>query len=322
MFSGIARLARQGAVLEAKRRASYTSLPARRLLNKCSSERMPFEWTVNPYRGCEFGCKYCYARYTHEFMEYRNPEDFERLIFAKEFSAESLWAELRHVPVYEWIALGTATDAYQPAERRYRLTRRFLEVFARERGRRLGITTKSDLITRDVDLLSEISKENTLLVTVTITTMDVRLARSLEPYAPRPDLRAKAVETLSRAGIETAVFASPILPGLNDQMRGLEAVAMAASAAGAKRFGGQPLFLKPSAARVFLPWVSKEFPPLARAYQEHFARSAFIRGEWVERMKETMRTLKAKYGFESRFEKGSRPEQLVLWGASGGLDAK
>lgn len=316
MFSGIARLARQGAVLEAKRRAEYHSLAARRLLNRCTSARMPFEWTVNPYRGCEFGCKYCYARYTHEFMEYRGPEDFERLIFAKEFSAESLWAELRHVPVYEWIALGTATDAYQPAERRYGLTRRFLEVMSRERGRRLAITTKSDLVTRDVDLIERISKENTVRVGMTITTMDARLARSLESYAPRPDLRAKAVETLSRAGIDTGVYVSPILPGLNDQPRWLEAVARSASAAGARRFGGQPLFLKPSAARVFLPWISREFPPLARAYQEHFARSAFIRGAWVERVKETMRALKGKYGFEGGFEKGTKPEQLVLW--SGG----
>lgn len=299
MLTGIARLAQQGYSLEQKRRVDYRTLPTRKLINRCSSVRMPFTWTVNPYRGCEFGCRYCYARYTHEFMELRNPEDFERRIFAKEFSAEELWTELRHVPLNKWIALGTATDPYQPAERRFARTRRILEVFARERGRHLAITTKGDLITRDLDLLRLIASTNTLIVSVTITTMDSRLARSLEPYAPQPDLRAVAVAELASAGINVGIFASPVLPGLNDSRRSLDAVARAARAAGASRFGAQPLFLKPSAARVFLPWISAEFPPLARAYQEHFGRNAYLRGAWTERLKETVSDLREKYAFAS-----------------------
>lgn len=314
MFTGIARLAREGQTLEEKRRVEYHTLPTRRLLNRCSSSRMPFTLTVNPYRGCEFGCRYCYARYTHEFMEYRDPEQFERLIFAKDFTAEGVWTELRHLPVHEWVALGTATDPYQPAERRFRRTRLFLEVFSRERGRRLGITTKGDLITRDVDLLQEIARHNTLAVTVTITTMDTRLARSLETYAPRPDLRAGAVKALAAAGLSVGVFASPVLPGLNDSKRSLDAVARAAWAAGAQRFGAQPLFLKPSAARVFLPWISKEFPPLARAYQEHFSRNAYLRGPWVDRLRETVAELREKYGLAGRgaFQPGA-PVQIALF---------
>ena len=205
MFSGIARLARDGRALEAKRRVVYRGLPSRRLLNRCTSDRVPFEWTVNPYRGCEFGCRYCYARYTHEFMEYRDSEDFERLIFAKEFTAEGVWTELRHVPLRKRIALGTATDPYQPAERRFLRTRLFLEVLARERGRSLGITTKGDLVTRDIDVLQQIARHNKLTVTLTITTMDARLARALETYAPRPGQgghRGGRVRQSRSAGIE------------------------------------------------------------------------------------------------------------------------
>ena len=146
--------------LEEKRRVEYFRLDARSLLNRCSSPHMPFAWTINPYRGCEFGCKYCYARSTHEFMELRAPNDFEERIYAKEFPAEAFRAELKRVGPEESIAIGTATDPYQPAERRYGLTRAILEVFGPLRGYRLSITTKSDLIARDADLLAEIAAGN------------------------------------------------------------------------------------------------------------------------------------------------------------------
>src|SRR5436853_6017807 len=148
---GIARLAAQSDLLEAKRAVEYFEIPARSILNR-TKPNMPFRWTINPYRGCEFGCKYCYARYTHEYME-MTPEDFEDRIYAKSAAAHLLRQELRRTPRNDHIAIGTATDPYQPAERRYRRTRAILEVFARERGRFLGITTKSDLVTRDVDVL-------------------------------------------------------------------------------------------------------------------------------------------------------------------------
>ena len=150
---GIARLAREGPLLEAKARVDYAELPTRRYFNRCTSPRVPFDWTLNPYRGCEFGCKYCYARYTHEFMEYRDGLEFERKIFAKSWDARAFRAELRRIDRRESIALGTATDPYQPAERRYLLTRRMLLEFAGESGYRLGLTTKSDLVARDADQL-------------------------------------------------------------------------------------------------------------------------------------------------------------------------
>src|SRR5579862_2310460 len=167
---GIARLAARSPILEAKRRVEYLELESHSFLTRCYSDRLPFRWMINPYRGCEFGCKYCYARYAHEFMELRDPLQFERKIFAKRFDPGQLHRELARLDQGETVALGTATDPYQPAERRYRVTRAILEVFASTAGLRLGITTKSDLIPRDLDLLTEISRRHYLGVHMTVTT--------------------------------------------------------------------------------------------------------------------------------------------------------
>ena len=149
---GIARLAAASPLLDAKRRVQYFSLESRHYIGRVSGRRMPFDWTVNPYRGCEFGCKYCYARYTHEFMELRDTQQFEQQIYAKSFRPEVFRSELRRIPRQEGICIGTATDPYQPAERRYRITQHMLEVLARERGRTLSLTTKSDLVARDAGI--------------------------------------------------------------------------------------------------------------------------------------------------------------------------
>ena len=162
---------------------------------------MPFTWTINPYRGCEFGCRYCYARYTHEFMEMRDGMEFEQKIYVKQHAAGLLRHDLRRVKADESIALGTATDPYQPAERRYEVTRAILEEFARHRGFELGIVTKSNLVVRDLEVLKEVAKANRLSVHVTVTTLDVELARILEPRAPRPDLRIDAVRASGAGGI-------------------------------------------------------------------------------------------------------------------------
>ncbi len=206
---GIARLASESPRLEAKRSVEYFELTARSYLARCDSSRVPFRWMINPYRGCEFGCKYCYARYTHEFMELRDHEDFERKIFAKHFEEARFRAELRRLPLGESIALGTATDPYQPPERRYRITRSMLSVFASTAGLRLGITTKSDLITRDIDLLREVARRHYLGSHMTITTLDRDLARMIEPLAPRPDLRMAAARKLADAGLRAVVFCAP-----------------------------------------------------------------------------------------------------------------
>src|SRR5919205_1910982 len=173
---GIARLASESPLLEAKRVVQYFEIPSRSILNR-TKPNMPFRWTINPYRGCEFGCKYCYARYTHEFMEMA-AEEFEDKIYAKAAAAHLLRQELARTDRKDGIAIGTATDPYQPAERRFGRTRAILEVFARGRGRHISITTKSDLVARDAELLSEIARANVLHVNMTVTTLDVGLARA------------------------------------------------------------------------------------------------------------------------------------------------
>ena len=294
---GIARLASQSELLEAKRTVQYFDIPARSILNR-TKPNMPFQWTINPYRGCEYGCKYCYARYTHEFMEL-DANAFEDRIYAKSAAAHLLRQELRRVAAGDRIALGTATDPYQPAERRYGRTRSILEVFARERGRWLGITTKSDLVVRDLDLLQTIARANVLGIHLTITTLDEKLARLLEPRAPRPELRLEAVRKLSDAGIPVTVNPNPIMPGLTDSERQLDRLAKASRDAGAQGFGGGPLFLMPSAQKVFLPFLEREFPHLAPRYRETFARSAYLGREYKDILRERVQRVRDRYGLMS-----------------------
>ena len=313
---GIAKLAAEGPLLEAKRSVQYFEIAARSILNR-TRPNMPFQWTINPYRGCEFGCKYCYARYTHEFMEMA-PADFEDKIYAKSAAALLLKQELRKVATRDHIALGTATDPYQPAERRFGRTRAILEVFAKESGRYLGITTKSDLVVRDLDLLREIARRNVLGVHITITTLDEKLARLLEPRAPRPELRLQAVEKLSQAGIRTAVFPNPIMPGLTDGERSLDRLAKAARDHGAEGFGGGPLFLMPSAQAVFLPFLEEHFPQLAPRYREQFERSAYLDKSYKDELRGRIERIRDRYGLASgpidyRPEIWVREEQPTLF---------
>jgi DNA repair photolyase len=292
---GIARMAAEAAVREAKREVTYFELPARRLINRCDSPRVPFRWTINPYRGCELGCVYCYARYTHEFME-RDPAAFEELIYAKLWNERSFRRELARVPQEDAIAIGTATDPYQPAERRYGITRGMLEVFRGERGRKLGLTTKSDLVARDAALLREIARENRTSVHVTITTLDATLARRIEPRAPRPDLRLAAVAALARAGVRVGVSASPILPLINDSEETLDGLARAAAAAGARSLWGQTVFLRQPSLDVFLGFLRREFPHLEGRYRERFSRGAYLKGEYPKAIAERLRRARERYG--------------------------
>lgn len=298
MPTALARTAHAGATLRQKRVVEYRELRTLHLLTRCASPRVPFDWTINPYRGCEFGCKYCYARYTHEFLEYRESDDFERLIFAKSWDADSFRRELRQVKVSQWIALGTVTDPYQPAERQFGLTRRLLEVFAGQSGYNLGITTKSDLIARDAGVLARIARRNQVRVTLTVTTANPALARLLEPLAPRPELRFAALRTLSQAGVTCGAAVSPLMPGINDQPAFVDAVARHAKAAGASYLMGQPVFLQPSAAAVFLPFVDARFPGLASSYRRHFSRWARIDGEYPERIRTMIREIRERRGLE------------------------
>ena len=293
---GIARLAAEGESLRQGHEVEYFTLPARSLLNRCTGVRMPFTWTINPYRGCEFACKYCYARYTHEFMEMRDGVDFEQKIYVKQHAANLLRQELRRVKPGEEIAIGTATDPYQPAERRFEVTRAILEELARHQGLEIGLITKGTLILRDLDLLKEMKRNNRLFVNLTITTLNVELARILEPRAPRPDLRMEAVRKLNQAGVDAGVSCSPVIPGITDAPRDLEAVVRATAEAGGKHIFANPLFLKPCSAAVFLPFLEKEFPQLAASYQQRYKDRAFLPKTYGKRISQLMARLRQKYG--------------------------
>jgi DNA repair photolyase len=296
---GIAKLAASSELLEAKRSVEYFEIPARSVLNRVKPG-MPFRWSINPYRGCEFGCKYCYARYTHEFME-MEVTAFEDKIYAKSAAAHLLRQELRKTPREDGIALGTATDPYQPAERRFGRTRSILEVFAKERGRHLGIITKSDLIVRDIDLLQEIAKANFLGLTITITTTDTELARLLEPRAPRPDLRLSAVRKLSEAGLRVGVNPNPVMPMITDSERSLDRLAKAARDAGACALGGGPLFLMPCAQKVFFPFLEQHFPKLVPLYRDHYEKSAYLGPRYKEMLRERIGRIRDRYGLDARY---------------------
>jgi DNA repair photolyase len=295
---GIARLASEGESLREGHNVEYFTLPAKSLLNRCTGVRMPFTWTINPYRGCEFACKYCYARYTHEFMEMRDGAEFEQKIYVKQHAADLLRRDLRRVKPGESIALGTATDPYQPAERRYEVTRGILEEFARHCGFELGIVTKSNLIVRDLDLLRGISRSNSLSVHITVTTLNVELARILEPRAPRPDLRLSAVRELSAAGINVGVSCSPVLPGITDSPADLEALVREAAAAGARHIFANPLFLKPCSAAIFLPFLDQNFPHLAENYRQRYQDRSFLPPSYGKRISQLVSRFRQKYGIK------------------------
>jgi len=294
---GIAKLAAMGASLRQGHFVEYFSLPSRGLLNRCvSNRRMPFTWTINPYRGCEFACKYCYARYTHEFMEMRDGVDFERKIYVKQQAAWLLRQDLKKVKRGEEIAIGTATDPYQPAEKRFEVTRSILEEFAIHSGFEIGIVTKSDLVLRDVEVLRRVSEQNELFVNVTITTLDAKLARILEPRAPRPDLRLKAVKELNLAGVRAGVICAPVVPGITDSPAALDELVKATKETGGRYIYANALFLKPSSAAIFLPFLEKEFPQLVDEYRKRYASKGFVSTVYAKRLSELMASLRKKHG--------------------------
>jgi DNA repair photolyase len=225
----------------------------------------------------------------------RDGMEFEQKIYVKQHAAGLLRHDLRRVKPGEAIALGTATDPYQPAERRYEVTRTILEEFAHHRGYELGIVTKSNLVVRDLELLKEVARTNRLSVHMTVTTVNVELARILEPRAPRPDLRLDAVRTLSQAGLRVGVSCSPVIPGITDSPKDLEAVIRAAAEAGADYVFANPLFLKPCSAAVFLPFLEQNFPHLAQNYRQRYHDRAFLPPVYGKRLSQLITRLREKY---------------------------
>jgi len=269
-------MAAAGEVVTTPRDVECFDLACRSVLNKCSSDRMPFDFTINPYRGCELSCAYCYARYTHEFLDLSPGKDFERRIYAKRGAARVLAKELLSHDRARSIAIGTATDPYQPLERKLGLTRSILSVFAEASGLRLHVTTKSDLILRDLDVLERVARRNALDVSLTVTTLDSALARTLEPRAPTPEKRLGAVRALAEAGILVRVLVAPILPWITDARASLLAVLGAARMAGARGAYGQVLFLPDATRPSFFQWLGTAHPELVPRYRRILGRSNYV----------------------------------------------
>lgn len=312
----------------------YFFIPVKSILNRCDSQRVPFDWTINPYRGCEFGCKYCYARYTHEYMELDGGE-FERKIFVKQDAAGLLARDIQEKYSYEstadglamseHIAIGTATDPYQPAEREYGVTRACLEELAKREGLSISVVTKSNQIVRDIDVFKRIAAKSALTLNITITTLKTRLARSLEPRAPHPDLRLAAITELRKAGLCVGVSCSPLLPGINDGE--LEAVAKASREAGAQWFYSGVLFLMPSSAKEFLPFLREKFPKLAKQYEQWYGKNAYPPEEFQKQISARVRRIREKLGFAARPWEGMRavrraPKQMSLGWDAGAISGE
>jgi DNA repair photolyase len=234
---------------------------ARTIIATNDSPDVPFSQSINPYRGCEHGCVYCFARPSHAYLDLSPGLDFETRILYKPNAPELLRHELtkdgyRCSP----LAMGTNTDPYQPAERRLRLTRSIIEVLSEHRHP-ISIVTKSDLVTRDLDLLAPLARENLTSVFFSITTLDAKLARTMEPRASTPRRRLEAMARVAGAGVPTGVLASPMIPGLNDTE--LENILEASAAAAAVTAGYILLRLPHEVKILFTEWLERQYPTRA-----------------------------------------------------------
>ena len=313
----------------------YFGTVARSVLNGPETTGMGF-WSVNPYVGCAFGCAYCYARYTHRWVLDRSANDhperaelatardtlppwlaFERRIFVKQNAADVLRKTLRHGSEKhlallngESIVIGTATDPFQPAERRFRVTRSVLEVLAEHAGLTVCIITKSPLITRDIDLLTRIDRHSSLSVHLSLISIDRELARKLEPRAPTPEARLRALARLREAGIETGINVMPVLPAITDGRDALERLVKAVAERGVSYVNACALRLRSSARARYLPFIEKEFPHLARRYWATYAYDHKVSERYAEALRGRMRALceahGVSYGSYDREPEGQR----------------
>jgi len=295
---------------------TYRELRSRNLLSKVVSPRMPFAWGVNPYRGCAMGCRYCYATYTHEFLGITTPETFHSLVYVKTGAdAETARRLARVVRRGERIALGTATDPYQPGEAQAGVTRRFLEMVAQHRNARLGIVTKGALILRDVDLLRRIHQRSRLSVHVSLITPDAALARELDPWAPPPEVRIEVMRRLVEAGIVVWLGLAPVLPAITDDEKSLDTLLGRVAAAGVRRMFANVLFLRSPTKEKFLRWLAEAFPAYREAYTRAYAERAYFRGRYRDVIDARVRALEKKHGFldEARDNDFKEPEQIALF---------
>ena len=295
---------------ERERGTRFLALPVRRVLNPPAATHMPF-WSLNPYVGCEFGCSYCYARKTHEWTMERTEgrkdgalsafASFEHEILVKQGAPEVLLRTLDPSRVgATTVLIGTATDPYQPAERRFRLTRRLLEALLRHRRLSLGLITKSPLIVRDLDVLTRLAAQHRLSVNISLASTDAGLLRRLEARSPAPHARLRALERLTGAGIDAGLLIAPILPGITDGWASLAALMEAAKGAGARFVHGAPLRLGPAARAGFLPVLDREFPDLVQRYRRRYGVTTNAGKEYEQALQRRLRSLRTAFGLPGR----------------------
>ena len=308
---------------ERLRGTKFVSLQPKSVLNSPQQTGVDF-WSLNPYIGCEFGCTYCYARYAHrytverahdagklsdeEFIEFRGPhgwEAFEQRVFVKETLLSALERDLQRyfrsggpsVRPAAPIVIGTATDPYQPAERRFRLTRGILDRLARCDGLNVGIITKSPLIARDTDVLRRLQERSDLEVHISLTTVDVALIRQVEARSPMPAVRLRALKRLADAGVRVGVIVAPVLPGITDDVPHLEALFQAAREAGARFVHAGPLRLYPAVRDRFLPMLEARFPQLVARYRRAYQGRSGVPRDYARALAARIKQLQARFGF-------------------------
>jgi DNA repair photolyase len=255
----------------------FYEVRAKSALNRVPAKsRVPFEWTVNPYRGCSHACLYCFARPTHEYLDLDAGRDFEKEIVVKVNVPEVLRQELAR-PSWkrEHIAMGTNTDPYQWVEGRYKLMRGIWEVL-RDASNPCSILTKSPLLLRDLDLMREIAARTEIGACLSVPTLDEKAWRASEPHTPHPRARLEAVGELNRAGIPTGILIAPLMPGINDAPEQIERIIALATEAGAVSIGGQTLFLRGSVRAIFFDWLRSYRPDLVPRYERLYARGAYV----------------------------------------------
>jgi DNA repair photolyase len=298
------------AVLDQRARGTrFVALPFRSVLNSPQQTGKGF-WSVNPYVGCEFGCTYCYARFAHQYVTERaqaggapvdaapwSVDDFERRIFVKAGAADVLALTL-HRARHDGhaIAIGTATDPYQPAERRFRVTRGLLERLAQVHGLHIGLVTKSPLVARDVDVLCRLAERSDVTIHLSLITVDAPLLRRIEVRSPAPHARLHALERLARAGLNAGLMIAPILPGITDDVPHLEALLRAAKDAGARFAGTVPLRMYGGVRRRFLPVVAEEFPHLLAKYEHAYGSNQELSPVYVAALKRRVTRLRRAIG--------------------------
>lgn len=290
---------------------SLTAESARKIITRNKSPDVPFDRSINPYRGCEHGCIYCFARPTHAYYGLSPGLDFETKLFYKPDAAKRLRTELRH-PKYaaDVMALGTNTDPYQPIEREQKLTRRILEVLA-EFNHPFGIVTKSDLVLRDADIIAPMAERGMAAVTLSVTTLDRELARKLEPRAPTPPKRLAAISSLAALGIPVGILAAPMIPALNDME--LENILETGAKAGASGAGYVLLRLPLEISDLFGEWLATHYPDRAEhvlslvrqtrggaMYDSRWGQRAVGSGPYADLLNQRFKLALKKYGLDRR----------------------